>query len=210
MRLVLRLMLASALVLGLGLLGCDSATDGDGGGDGDGDGGGHGLGWAMDIADPIQDTELPDGSLVWICNNNITDTGEIDQSGAWLFIYTVLDVSAAERFLGVAVCYDGTTVVLDEDDLEDEGYYPEEFEGLEAIPSYRDAEPWVTAADGALDDYGDLYWTLRILNVFSDLEGFPDAGNIAYFIYVDTDNSRTVAHVWLDADTNEVLDVIVL
>jgi hypothetical protein len=206
MKMLSRFLLVLALVLGVGLLGCEeTGTDGDGDGDGDG----RGLGWAMDIADPIQDTELPGGSLVWICNNNITDTGEIDQTSLWLFIYTMLDVSAAERFLGVAVYYDGSTVVLDEDDLEDEGYYPDEFEGLEEIPSYRDAEPWVTAAEEALDEYGDLYWTQRVLNVFSDLEDFPDAGNIAFFMYIDADNYKTVALVWVDADTNEVLDVVV-
>jgi hypothetical protein len=209
MRLVYKLILALTLVLGVGLLGCTSTTDGDGGGDGDGDGGDRGLGWAMDIAEPIRDTELPGGSLIWILNDNITDSGEIDQTGLWALLYVDRDVLAADEFIGVFVYYDGTTIVLDEDDLEDEGYDIGELSVLEDVPSYRDAEPWVTAAEEALDGYGDLGWTQRVLNVFADNESYSGTDNIAFFMYIDAEGCQTVALVWVDADTNEMLEVVV-
>jgi len=206
MRSVFRLMLAVALVLGLGLLGCTSTSDGDG----DGDGGGHGLGWAMDIADPVRDDQLPGGSLIWILNDNVTDSGEIDQTGVWVFLYVSRDARAADEFIGVYVFYDGSTLVYDEDDLKDEGYDPEDWSDLDEIPAYRDAEPWVTAADNALDDYGNPEWVQRVLNVYSrTVEDFPGTDNLVLFMYID-ENHQTVAIVYVDADTDEVLEVIIL
>jgi hypothetical protein len=206
MRLVTRLILTVALVLGVGLLGCTSTTDGDGGGGGGG-GGAHGLGWAMDIADPVRDSELPSGELFWILNDNITDGGEIDDTGVWVFLYADRDVLLADEFVGVYVFYDGSTIFYDEDDLEGQGYDPSIWDGLDDIPGYRDAEPWVTAADEALADNGDPEWAQRVLNVFSRTdEDFPGTDNLALFMYID-EGHMPVAIIYVDADTDDVLEV---
>lgn len=199
MKLFCRLTLVLAIVGGVGLLGCAKTTDGDG----DGDGGGHGLGWALDIAKPVADAELPGGKLIGILNDNITDSGEIGQQGVWVFFYAILDARAAEEFIAVYVFYDGSTLVYDEDDLE---YDPEDWGFMLEIPGYRNAKPWVTAAEEALADY-ELEWAQRVLYVFSnDFDDYPGTDNIAFFMYIDK-SQQPVALVWLDADTSELLEV---
>jgi len=208
MRLVYRLILAVALVLGVGLLGCTSTSDGDG--DGDGDGGAHGLGWAMDLADPVRDAQLPGGSLIGIANGDITDTGEIDENGFWHLFYAMLDAGAAAQYLVVNVAYDGSTVFYDENDMGDYGYNPEIWDYSLEIPGYRDAEPWVTAAQDALDAEGGAEWVHRILEVFTnDFTDYPGTQNMAYFMYTDA-NYYPVAFVLVDADTDEVLEVLIV
>ncbi|MCX7021554.1 MAG: hypothetical protein NTW26_04630 [bacterium] len=122
----------------------------------------------------------------------------------------MLDVSAAEEFLVVNVSYDGSTVVYDENDMEDQGYNPEIWDYSQEIPGYRDAEPWVTAAQDALDAEGGAEWAHRILEVFTnDFADYPGTQNMAYFMYVDEDYNP-VAFVLVDADTNEVLEVLIV
>jgi hypothetical protein len=184
------------LVCALGLVlapGCASST-----GDGNGDGDDHSLGWGRNLADDVRDAELPDGSLYNIACIDVTDDGEPEENLPWQFYYAELPGGPDEDVLIVVVQYDGST---DTQWDTDSGLPPV------GLPDYDDAGPWVEAAAEALADEGYPDWLPRSLAVEPyDGDDFPGTENWAVIVFVPED-FQGQANVFVDADTNEVLDV---
>ena len=183
------------LVLGLGILlvtGCaqeQAPSNGNGA---------HGLGWALNIANGIRDTQLPGAKLNQIAGSYVNINGEITQGGGgilegglWSFSY----YKGNDEFLAVNVYYDHPT------DYHDPGgaMY------LQEIPPYMDAAAWVQAADSAIA----VTFISRAVQVFADAEDWhPTADNLAIIYYYPDDPPRDhIVEVHIDADTSTVLGV---
>ena len=188
------------LTLALGLvlvLGCDSATDGDGDGNGSAE---LSLGWAVDKADPVRDDLLSDGKLVLIIANDIDEDGKIEElSGAWKLYYCDWN-RETDNVLAVIVWFNGQ---VDSEFITDSS--PQENE----LPKYRDAKSWVTAAIQGMEDEGYSDWEPRTLFCEENTnDEYPTTLFLTTINFFSPDLTEQ-GIVLMDADTNEVLGVLI-
>ncbi|MCX7021753.1 MAG: hypothetical protein NTW26_05685 [bacterium] len=192
-----RLTLPALILLSLAmtLSGCTSTSDSGGGGDGDDESGE--LGWALDIADEAAEGEMNNPSLLHIRGERVEDTGRIDH-GRWIFDYGDLE-GDRQQVLTVTVLPDGSFGTRWYNWY---GYWNK-------LPVYRNAEDWVDAADEAIDTTGGVAYDYRVLEVGSDGDDdYSESENLCLVAYF-TEEGYLMAQVTLDADTDEVLDLII-
>jgi hypothetical protein len=160
----------------------------------------HSLGWARDKAEDVRDAELSEGELQVIYGCRLDDEGRIVSHEDSCFTFHFGDGYAG---LLVRVDYDGTTF------SQAAPAAPE----WETVPRYDDAESWINAGDAAALDEGlneeDI--DVRLLTVTADFndqsEGVDNYALLWYYAEDEYGGLEKTAEIWLDADTDDVLQV---
>jgi len=156
----------------------------------------HSLGWGLNLANPVRDSEFPAGELFMLSCADINDEGKPETGFPWMFYYA--EPSDSSNILIVFVQYIGTTNYVWEDSVS----VP-----TGELPEYADAGPWL---DAARDSMGSVYsdWEEYSLIVQSnDYPEFPLALNVAILQFVSPDTTSQLT-VILDSDNDNVLGMI--
>jgi len=154
------------------------------------------LGWGLNLANVVRDSEFPEGVLFMASCIDIDDEGDAETAIPWQFYYA--ESSDSTNVLIVMVQYIGTTNFL----WEDSTSVP-----LGQLPEYDDAGPWVTAAR---DSMGSAYsdWEEYALVVKgNDYPDFPYVLNVAVLQFMSPDTTSQLTAI-LDSDNDKVLGLI--
>jgi hypothetical protein len=187
-----RIIAAMSMTLALFLAGCPGGSES---GEGCANGGNTNLGWALNIAHGVRDSELPGARLVEILgfpdvSGRITKE---EPTNDWSFYY-FRGTDPDYEYLAVTVYCDGTTFSFD----------PGGAITFTGIPDYTDAAGWIAQADQETQGLSFYY---RAVQVFADEDdGYPTADTVAFVSY-DDEGYDKVAYVVFDADTSDLLDV---
>ncbi len=156
----------------------------------------HSLGWGLNLADAVRDTQFPDGLLFMVSCIDINDEGDPETAIPWQFYYA--EPSDSTSILIVMVQYIGTTNYI----WEDSTSVP-----LGSLPDYASAGPWL---DAARDSMGSTYsdWEEYALIVKgNDYPEFPVVLNVAVLQFMSPDTTSQLS-VILDSDNDNVLGMI--
>jgi hypothetical protein len=156
----------------------------------------HSLGWGLNLANAVRDSEFPAGVLFMESCIDIDDEGNAETAMPWQFYYA--EPSDSTNVLIVMVQYIGTTNFF----WEDSTSVP-----LGQLPEYNDAGPWVTAAR---DSMGSAYsdWEEYALIVKgNDYPDFPVVLNVAVLQFMSPDTTSQLTAI-LDSDNDTVLGLI--
>jgi len=156
----------------------------------------HSLGWALNLANPVRDSEFPDGKLFMVSCIDINDEGESESAIPWQFYYA--ELSDSSNVLVVFVQYIGTTNFL----WEDSTSVP-----LGQLPEYDDAGPWL---DAVRDSIGSAYsdWEEYALLVKgNDYPEFPWVLNVAVLQFMSPDTTEQLSAI-VNSDDNNVLAIV--
>jgi len=156
----------------------------------------HSLAWGLNLANPVRDSEFPDGVLFMVSCIDINDEGKPETAIPWQFYYA--EPSDSSNVLIVMVQYIGTTNYF----WEDSTTVP-----LGELPDYDDAGPWLNAAR---DSMGSAYsdWEEYALVVKgNDYPEFPVVLNVAVLQFMSPDTTSQLSAV-IDSDNNNVLVLI--
>lgn len=174
------------------VVGCGSDPSGSGGPGGDE----HSLGWGMDLADGVRDSELPNGELFYIACIDVNEEGEPETNIPWQFYYAV--PSDSTNLLIVVVQYNGMTTHY----WETETALP-----LVSLPDYDDAGPWLTAVSDTLGAEFDDWEEYALMVKGNDYPEYPQVLNVAIIQYMSPDTTEQLTAI-VNADNDTFLGYV--